>query len=260
MIRSLPFVCLLVCVVASLCAEEPPKLSPELVGRAMESPLRQWFVQPVRIVWKSESGVQNAESLLGPRPGQAVLKEPAPPCVLKAAKDQPAGVLLDFGVELQGFVELFTPMTKDQTPPTVRIRVGESANEAMAELGGKQKAQNDHAIRDQTTQLPWLGKKTVGPNGFRFVRIDAVDPAHPVSLSQVRAVLQMRDLPYLGSFRCDDERLNRIWRVGAYTVQLNMQDYLWDGVKRDRLVWIGDMHPETRRSSVRTRWCRAAST
>jgi alpha-L-rhamnosidase len=24
-----------------------------------------------------------------------------------------------------------------------------------------------------------------------------------------------------------------------------MQDYLWDGIKRDRLVWIGDMHPET---------------
>lgn len=23
-----------------------------------------------------------------------------------------------------------------------------------------------------------------------------------------------------------------------------MQDYLWDGIKRDRLVWVGDMHPE----------------
>ena len=23
-----------------------------------------------------------------------------------------------------------------------------------------------------------------------------------------------------------------------------MQEYLWDGVKRDRLAWIGDMHPE----------------
>ena len=32
--------------------------------------------------------------------------------------------------------------------------------------------------------------------------------------------------------------------TGAYTVQLNMQDYLWDGIKRDRLVWVGDLHPE----------------
>ena len=23
-----------------------------------------------------------------------------------------------------------------------------------------------------------------------------------------------------------------------------MQDYLWDGIKRDRLVWVGDLHPE----------------
>jgi alpha-L-rhamnosidase len=54
----------------------------------------------------------------------------------------------------------------------------------------------------------------------------------------------MRDLPRPGTFRCSDERLNRIWETGAYTVQLNMQEYLWDGIKRDRLVWIGDMGPE----------------
>lgn len=23
-----------------------------------------------------------------------------------------------------------------------------------------------------------------------------------------------------------------------------MQEFLWDGIKRDRLVWVGDMHPE----------------
>ena len=32
--------------------------------------------------------------------------------------------------------------------------------------------------------------------------------------------------------------------TGAYTVHLNMQEYLWDGIKRDRLIWLGDMHPE----------------
>lgn len=30
----------------------------------------------------------------------------------------------------------------------------------------------------------------------------------------------------------------------AYTFHLNMQEYIWDGIKRDRLVWIGDLHPE----------------
>ncbi len=25
-----------------------------------------------------------------------------------------------------------------------------------------------------------------------------------------------------------------------------MQEYLWDGIKRDRMAWVGDMHPEVR--------------
>ncbi len=205
---------------------------------AETSPLTSYFIAPTRVLWKSDAGVQHAENLLAPKPGQTVLKEPQPPCVIA-----PKGaLLLDFGVEIQGFVEVFAPMLPDKEPRSVRIRLGESASEAMADLDAKG-AQNDHAIRDETVTLPWLGKKTIGPSGFRFVRIDAVG-AKPVQLSQVRAVLQIRDIPYVGSFKCDDERLNKIWQVGAYTVHLNMQEYLWDGIKRDRLVWIGDMHPE----------------
>lgn len=217
---------------------------PGLEG-AERSPLSTFHVAPTRIVWQSEAGVKNAGSLLKPHAGQAVLNEPQPPCVLTAASNAPAAVLLDFGRELNGYVELITPMTPDQAQLRhVRVRLGESVSEAMAELGGRQNAQNDHALRDQVVALPWLGKKMVGPSGFRFVRLDNTDPRRPVSLSQVRAVLQIRDLPYVGSFRCDDERLNRIWQVGAYTVHLNMQEYLWDGIKRDRLVWMGDTHPE----------------
>jgi alpha-L-rhamnosidase len=198
---------------------------PALVG-AQPSRLSTFFVAPARIVWLSEAGVAHADSLLQPHAGQAVLNEPQPPCVLTPAADSPAGILLDFGTELQGYVELFTPMTPTKDPVRVRVRFGESASEAMAELNGPQGAQNDHAIRDQIVTLPWLGKITVGPSGFRFVRIDAVDQRRPAQLSQVRAVLQIRDIPYVGSFKCDDERLNRIWQVGAYTVHLNMQDYL----------------------------------
>ena len=115
----------------------------------------------------------------------------------------------------------------------------------MSELGGPKNATNDHAVRDQTSLVPWLGTHEIGNTGFRFVRLDLVDRDSFVRIKSVRAIFVYRDLPYLGSFRSSDERLDRIWRTGAYTVHLNMQDYLWDGVKRDRLVWIGDMHPET---------------
>ncbi len=214
-------------------------LPPEIAAVAKKSPVSSFVVQPKRIVWNTEAGVENSANLLTPRSGQAVLSETLPPLILKPG----AALVIDFGLEIAGSVELFTPNTRSKDMPSVRIRFGESVAEAMAEIG-ERGAQNDHALRDQVVKLPWLGKTSIGPSGFRFLRIDNVDPKIPVELSQVRAILTLRDAPYVGSFKCSDERLNQIWETGAYTVHLNMQDYLWDGVKRDRLVWLGDMHPE----------------
>lgn len=43
-----------------------------------------------------------------------------------------------------------------------------------------------------------------------------------------------------GSFKCNDEELNRIWEIGAYTMQLTSREFFIDGIKRDRWVWSGD--------------------
>ena len=231
-------------LVASTAFAQHPSLPAAISAKAEKSPLTTFFVPPARIVWKSEKGAVNTKSLLAKKSGQAVLTQPQPPCVLTATDGKPASVVIDFGVELAGYVEIFTPIVNSKTPAPIRVRFGESVSEAMSEQG-ERGAQNDHAVRNFNDVTPWLGKRTYGPSGFRFVRIDSLDPKLPVSLAEVRAVLQLRDVPRLGSFKCDDEKLNRIWDVGAYTVHLNMQEYLWDGVKRDRLVWIGDMHPET---------------
>lgn len=243
---SLAAVAFTALVLPALCVAAAPVFPAGIAAKPEASPLSSWFVPPVRVLWTSPTGTAHAQDLLGPKLGQAVLKNPLPPTVLSPAINGApgGGILLDFGIQLSGNVEIITPITKEKNLPLVRIRFGESAAEAMAELGGDANAQNDHALRDQIVRLPWLGKITVGPSGFRFVRIDCVDPKESAHISEVRAVLQIRDVPQLGSFRCDDERINQIWSVGAYTVHLNMQEYLWDGVKRDRLVWIGDMHPE----------------
>jgi hypothetical protein len=214
-------------------------LPPGLEGRAVKSEMSSFVLPPTRIVWTTEKGVHHAGHLLLPKPGQPMLSEAVEPLRL----DPGAGIVIDFGVQIAGSIELFTTMTESKDMPSVRIRFGESVAESMADIG-ERGAQNDHALRDQTVKVPWLGKTTIGPSGFRFVRIDNADPAIPLSLGEVRAVLTLRDVPYLGSFRSSDERLNQIWQTAAYTVHLNMQDYLWDGIKRDRLVWLGDMHPE----------------
>ena len=81
-------------------------------------------------------------------------------------------------------------------------------------------------------------------SGFRFMRIDLLDEDAVITIKSVNAVLIFRDIDYLGSFECSDPLLNKIWDTAAYTTHLNMQEYLWDGIKRDRLIWIGDMHTE----------------
>ncbi len=216
----------------------------DLAARTEADPRVRRYVWPCRIVWHSEGGtVENARALLTRRTGQVTL-DASNPCVLHG-KTEKGGVLLDFGVELHGGVQIIVWHTKDNKPVRLRVRFGESVSEAMAEFGGEKNTTNDHAIRDQSILVPWLGTAEVGNTGFRFVRIDVEDADSFVQLKAVRAVFIFRDLEYKGSFRCSDERLNHIWRTGAYTVHLNMQDYLWDGIKRDRLVWIGDMHPET---------------
>lgn len=212
--------------------------------RCAADPRVRKYVRPVRIVWfSSGEAVKNYGALLLERSGQVTL-DSSNPCVLDNSSGE-AGVLLDFGAELHGGVQIMVWNTKDNKPVRLRVRFGESVSEAMSELGEGRTACNDHAIRDQTCLVPWLGTNEIGNTGFRFVRIDLIDPASRVELKSIRAVFLYRDLEYKGSFQSSDERLNKIWKTGAYTVHLNMQDYLWDGIKRDRLVWIGDMHPET---------------
>jgi hypothetical protein len=221
----------------------PPVFGDEYAGKMFNDSRTRVYLAPQRIVWKNDGNgrlIQNAEKILEKGNGQSDLTSRT---ILKmnSTENEYPSILLDFGKEIHGGLQLVT----DGTGREVKIRVcfGESVSEAMSTVNTRG-ATNDHAIRDFTMTLPWLGVAEIGNSGFRFVRIDLVEPNSAVGLKEVNAVFVYRDIPYLGSFRCNDERLNKIWITGAYTVHLNMQEYIWDGIKRDRLVWLGDMHPE----------------
>ncbi|NOY59219.1 MAG: alpha-L-rhamnosidase [Calditrichaeota bacterium] len=205
------------------------------------------YIYPQRIVWQTpntpQAKITGAEKLISSFAKQIMLNQSSS-CKL-VNKGKAPGLLLDFGKELHGGIQIMIGRMQSQQPVRLRVRFGESASEAMSDIGDGHNATNDHAVRDQTILAPWLGTVEIGNTGFRFVRIDLLDENRAVPVIGVRAVFLYRDLEYKGTFRCSDERLNKIWETGAYTVHLCMQDYLWDGIKRDRLVWIGDMHPET---------------
>ncbi|MEO5889338.1 MAG: alpha-L-rhamnosidase C-terminal domain-containing protein [Ferruginibacter sp.] len=231
---------------ASARCQLPPVFDAGRAAQAVSTPTTRKYLSPVKIVWQSatDSSIVNSKRLLLPGNGQADLAN-SNMCVLKSGNTTHPSMVLDYGKELHGGLQIITGMYPGNKPVKLRVRFGESVSETMSEIEPKQNATNDHAMRDEIVQVPWLGKLEIGNTGFRFVRIDLLDDNTELQIKEVRAIFIYRDIPYLGSFHCSDTLLNNIWLTGAYTVHLNMQDYLWDGIKRDRLVWIGDMHPET---------------
>lgn len=220
-------------------------LGAEFAGRCDSEGRVRDYVLPKAILWQSEgpgASVENPACLLENRRVQITLGQ-VNCCWLRNRGGQ-ASVLLDFGRELNGGVQILAYGASNCEDFRLRVRFGESAMEAMSDLGGPTNATNDHAVRDTVIDVISLAGTEFGNTGFRFVRIDLVEGSD-IALEAVRAVFVHRDIEYKGSFECSDPLLNRVWSTGAYTVFLNMQCYLWDGIKRDRLVWIGDMHPET---------------
>jgi len=208
-------------------------------------PLVRKLVTPTRIVWMSDStgtNIKNSKKLLIPGNGQADLSNSGL-CYLTNTPGHQASLILDFGKELQGGIQIITG-AGSKKPVKIRIRLGESVSETMSEIDSTSTATNDHAMRDFELTLPWLGRIETGNSGYRFARIDLLGDHSTTGIKEISAISIYRDIPWQGSFSCNDSLLNKIWETGAYTVHLNMQEFLWDGIKRDRLVWVGDMHPE----------------
>ena len=141
-------------------------------------------------------------------------------------------VLLDFGKELFGGVQFDVARVGSRDRTQLRVRLGESVSEAIA-----------GSFVDRTLEIGKGQAHKIGTTGFRFARIDLVEEAASAELTGLKAYSTACDLEAQGAFRCNDELLNQIWDAGAYTVRLCMQDLLWDGIKRGRSVWAGDLYP-----------------
>ena len=217
-----------------LCACEGP------AGECPQPEFVTEYLTPVRVM-QAIGPVEDVQYLLQPYEGQVSTSEDE-----VVMLHEGASILLDFGKEIQGGIQIVRTIDGSHQAARFRLCLGESVTEALSSVDAPgTTATNDHSARDVEISVPWLGSMEYGNSGFRFVRLDLLDAdGEAVGLVTVRAISRLRNIPYLGSFRCSDERLNQIWQTGAYTVHLCMQDYLWDGVKRDRLVWMGDMHPE----------------
>ena len=130
--------------------------------------------------------------------------------------------LFDFGREMYGYIVI-----QSSEPPTLYF--GESETEARDTV---------NTVLEQTRKLVSVGEdlwRSTVPLAFRYAYLPELE------LSDVHCEAVIRPATYLGAFASSDPLLNEIWMKSAYTLRLNMHDFLLDGMKRDRLPWTGDM-------------------
>lgn len=150
------------------------------------------------------------------------------------------GTLYDFGKETFGFLEFSSLSGKGN----IHIYYGESIEEAkdteycetldvLSVNGDKVTDISTNNVIESVGDVYTLENS----KAFRYVYVVCDESVYMGKVS-----MQYEYLPetYRGSFRCDNDLLNRIWDVGAYTMHLTTREFFIDGIKRDRWVWSGD--------------------
>ena len=139
-------------------------------------------------------------------------------------KGHDGSLLVDFGKESMGYLVL----ENIQGEGLVEIYYGESREEAL---------DKEHCETLDKFEVSGSGFQVPESKAFRFVYIET-----DVTIGKI--AMDYEYLPFddrkSGSFRCNDEELNRIWEVGAYTMDLTTREFFMDGIKRDRWTWSGD--------------------
>ena len=165
-----------------------------------------------------------------------------------SSTSSPATVVVDFGKEVGG-----TPFAtvSSSGSETLRIATSEALSFLTANSSGVYNNDNGSAIN-----LAVNGARTYTGSlrgGFRFAAIQLTTTgtltltAAGVNFKAYRATADK----YQGWFMSSDDQLNRMWYAGAYTAQMDMVPtgvascfsvpVIFDGAKRDRAIWSGDL-------------------
>ena len=131
------------------------------------------------------------------------------------------GVLYDFGKELFGFLYVSDVKASE----SIHVSYGESLEEAVD-------VENSILFEDVSGE----NRYKLRQRAFRYIYLTGAENAN------IHAELEYLPIEYKGGFRCDDEDVNKIWDVCAYTLHLNMREVLTEAIKRDRWLWGGDAY------------------
>lgn len=188
-----------------------------------------WLATYEDKIWIDENGVAHGSGIYVPAAQWNFDRMDTPPSAyrLPTLRQDPIaqesigeGMLYDFGRETFGYVRL------SGLVGVAHIYYGESREEAL---------DKDHC---ETLDVVSTSQK-LSSKAFRYVYVETADNSHYDSLSMDYEYAPY-DKSHSGTFACSDKLLNKIWEVGAYTMDLTTREFFLDGIKRDRWTWSGD--------------------
>ena len=199
-------------------------------------------------IWVDENGIAHGAGiyvLVGSGDFNNIHEKPSE-YHLPTARKQPNileqlanGKLYDFGRETFGYIILECVSGVG----TISVYYGESREEALDKsfcetldflsIGSDNSPSLYQSVDNNSLSLRLSSK------AFRFVYIETTGS---VKFSHVSMDYEYAEstTKARGLFECDDEQINRIWKVSAYTLDLTTREFFTDGIKRDRWIWSGD--------------------
>lgn len=82
------------------------------------------------------------------------------------------------------------------------------------------------------------------PRGFRYLQLSVMAGSEEARIERVRVVEQRHPHRAVGSFRCSDPVLTRLWEMGWRTLQVCSEDVYTDTPWRERTLYAYDLLPE----------------
>ena len=193
-----------------------------------------WLATYEDKLWIDENGVAHGSGIYVPAASWCFDSPDTPPSSYHLEREEhrpvscnttaTGGTLYDFGKETFGYLKV-----KD-FQGSIRIYYGESREEALD--------------RNHCETLDRLSSHVscdivATSKAFRYVYIEKEEGT---TYGEVLMDYEYapHDQNHSGSFRCSDDEINKIWEVGAYTMDLTTREFFMDGIKRDRWTWSGD--------------------
>lgn len=191
-----------------------------------------WLVTYEDKIWIDENGEAHGSGVYVPAGCWTFDNPDCPPSSFHLATKEQKPInsengLYDFGRETFGYLVLKGLRGKG----VINIYYGESHEEAL-----------DREHCETLDRIAWQNNENTelalsDSKAFRFVQIDCDGD---VQIEEVLMLYEYLPVEYRGSFCCNDDEINRIWDVAAYTMHLTTREFFMDGIKRDRWVWSGD--------------------